>query len=357
MRKLIKKFTSPLQRFRDIVRRELALVLIDAPKINDFDLNNCKKILFIRNDAKLGDSIVSSGVIRKLRKYRPDMQIIVMTTPAMSSLFKNSFSVDEVISLSKRPSYREIKKVCQNLGEIDVVVSLNNDMKMKDIYLLKKLNSQINIGLDQRVRLINKNIRNKVESLHYAKKFNYIAQCLGIEGQEEPYIIPLEEQSLNKIKTYLDNNQIEHFVLINPFGSGSTRKLNKENISQIIKRVREYNNELKIIILSAPDTSLEINEMKISDGENVYHFDQSESIYDAIALVRYAQIVISVDTAIVHIGTGLAKPQISIYKDDVINYQNWGPNSDLAESVFTTKDINQLNLDDITRSLNRITSS
>jgi ADP-heptose:LPS heptosyltransferase len=352
--KLIKRITSPIQRFRDIIRRELGILLLDRQKPKSFDLHHSKSILFIRNDAKLGDAIVSSGVIQKIRQCRPEIRILVMTTPSMSPFFKESFGIDDVIHLSKRPSYGEIRRVCQQLGEVDVAVSLNGDMKMKDIYLHQQLQSKANIGLDPRVKLVSHNISIDIAGRHYAKKFDYIATCLGISGEESPYIVPITAPSLAKVDDFLQTKEIERFVLLNPFGSGSTRKLNKTNIARIIQSVYQYDAALKVLILSAPETHSDIQAMALADNQTVFHFDLSRSIYDAIALAHRAECVISVDTAIVHIASGLRKPQIAIYKDDHINYQHWGPNSGLAQSVFTTKDINQLNIDDIDRSLRQL---
>ncbi|CAH8227357.1 hypothetical protein VAE308_1280080 [Vibrio aestuarianus] len=116
---------SRLQRFRDVVRRQLGVWLFDKKKVTNFDLVNTKSILFIRNDAKLGDAIVSSGVLQKLKKYRPEIKIKVLTTSAMAPLFEEHFCIDQVVHLSKRPSYSEMKDVCEQVGSVDVVCRNN----------------------------------------------------------------------------------------------------------------------------------------------------------------------------------------------------------------------------------------
>ncbi len=337
-----------LQLYRDIIRRQLGLLIFDREKKSDFDLTQTKSLLFIRNDAKLGDAIVSSCVIKKIRKYRPDIKIMVMTTPNMTELFKEGFGIDEVIHLKKRPSYSEIKLVCESLGPIDVAVSLNPDMKMKDIYLHRCLQSKVNIGLDKRVKLVNKNIADQISHVHYAMKFDYIAKELGIDEEQEKYIVPLKQGSLDKVDAFLQDNAIKNYILFNPFGSGSTRKLNKANIQKIIKCIHNKEPSRQVVLLSSPDTRTELNKMNICDNKLVFHFDQSDSIYDAIAIVERADSVITVDTSIVHIATGLGKRQIAIYKDELENFQNWGPNSDLATPVFSAIDnINDINTTEI----------
>ncbi|MDE1335129.1 glycosyltransferase family 9 protein [Vibrio aestuarianus] len=341
---------SRLQRFRDVVRRQLGVWLFDKKKVTNFDLVNTKSILFIRNDAKLGDAIVSSGVLKKLKKYRPEIKIKVLTTSAMAPLFEEHFGVDQVVHLSKRPSYSEMKDVCEQVGSVDVVVSLNLDMKMKDIYLLNKLKSKINIGLDSNLNLINFNVSNDIINMHYADKFNYIATLLGITELAENYIVPLVPSSMEKAQNFLSENNIDKFVLINPFGSGSERKLNKDSVNKIISAIKEWDKSLSVVLLSAPDTRELLDSMSLTTT-SISHFDQSDSIYDAIAIVEKAKLVVSVDTSIVHIASGFNKKQIAIYKQDKVNFSNWHPNSEHANVIIAITDINNFGEEQLKQAL------
>ena len=341
---------SRLQRFRDVVRRQLGVWLFDKKKVTNFDLVNTKSILFIRNDAKLGDAIVSSGVLQKLKKYRPEIKIKVLTTSAMAPLFEEHFCIDQVVHLSKRPSYSEMKDVCEQVGAVDVVVSLNLDMKMKDIYLLNKLKSKINIGLDPDLKLINLNISNDIIKMHYADKFNYIATLLGITEPAENYMVPLVPSSMEKAQLFLNENNINEFVLINPFGSGNERKLNKDSVNKIISAIKEWNMSLSVVLLSSPDTRELLESMSLTDTA-VHHFGQCESIYDAIAIVEKAKLVVSVDTSIVHIASGFNKKQIAIYKQDKVNFSNWHPNSEHANVIIAITDINNFGEEQLKQAL------
>ncbi|MBF4437385.1 lipopolysaccharide heptosyltransferase family protein, partial [Vibrio anguillarum] len=277
---MIRGLISRLQITRDKIRRHLGIILFDSSKVSKLDLENVNSILFIRNDAKLGDAIVSSGVLKKLKKYRPEIKIKVLTTSTMAPLFTEHFGVDQVVHLSKRPSYSEMKEVCTQVGSVDAVVALNLDMKMKDIYLLNKLKSKINIGLDPGLKLINLNISDDIRNMHYADKFNYIATLLGITESAENYIVPLVPSSMEKAQLFLTENNINEFVLINPFGSGNERKLNKDSINKIISAIKNWDKSLSVVLLSAPDTRDLLDAMSLTTT-SIRHFDQSDSIYDA----------------------------------------------------------------------------
>lgn len=347
---------SKLQLFRDIVRRELGLLLLDANKPVPNDIHKSQSILFLRNDAKLGDAIVSSAVIKKIRKYRPDIRIKVLTTESMATLFKEHFGVDEVYIMSKRPSYSEMRTVCREVGDIDIVWTLNRAMKMKDIYFLKHLRSKFNVGIDDKVKLINVNIEQQTSGKHFAHKFDYLSTLLRIDKPQESYMVPLVDDSLAHAKKFLDSREIDKFILFNPFGSGSERKLNETNIRKVIKTLGKIFPDRKVVVLSSPETKVMLDEMNI-DCPNYIHFDQSRSIYDAIAAVNLSKMVVSVDTSIVHIASGLSKQQIAIYSEDNVNFSNWHPNSTLSEVVIAKGRVNSFDLNDFVIRANNLKES
>ncbi|MDE1255395.1 glycosyltransferase family 9 protein [Vibrio aestuarianus] len=231
-----------------------------------------------------------------------------------------------------------------------VVVSLNLDMKMKDIYLLNQLRSKVNIGLDSDLALVNLNISKQIECKHYADKFDYISSLLGIDEPAENYIVPLVPSSMEKAQNFLSENNIDKFVLINPFGSGNERKLNKDSINKIISAIKEWDKSLSVVLLSSPDTRELLESMSLTNTA-VHHFGQSESIYDAIAIVEKAKLEVSVDTSIVHIASGFNKKQIAIYKQDKVNFSNWHPNSEHANVIIAITDINNFGEEQLKQAL------
>ncbi|ENM5855653.1 lipopolysaccharide heptosyltransferase family protein, partial [Vibrio mimicus] len=119
-----------------------------------------------------------------------------------------------------------------------------------------------------------------------------------------------------------------------------------EKINEINDKIVQESS-LSVVLLSSPDTRDLIEKLPISFSERIVHFDESESIYDAIAAVKLAEFIISVDTSIVHIATGLDKKQIAIYSQDVFNFNNWHPCSNLSRIVRTKSNINDYSTKDL----------
>ncbi|WED21987.1 lipopolysaccharide heptosyltransferase family protein [Vibrio sp. JC009] len=355
---------SKLQLLRDIVRRKLGIALFDKEKNNLASMQNesIKRIVFLRWDAKLGDSFVSSSSFNAIRRSAPDCKISVITTPAMSDLFTKHFGVDEVLQLPKRPKYKQLNKLAKDLGEVDLVIALNDNMKMKDIYFLNLVKARHIASTDDRLKLVDIKLGTKTKDLHFSGKFKTALEAVGIQAPSIDYTIPLLPDSQDKVKQFLSKNEIAApFLALNPFGSGHSRKLSTESVQKLIHLVHSSAPELPVVIMSSPDTRKEAEIMSKEGGRNVFHFGESENIFDIIALIESSEYVASVDTATVHIASGLNKPQFCIYNFDLKNFTQWGPNSEIAISVFsrdtTPPSVNYLDWDEVKSKINLLVST
>ena len=92
---------------------------------------------------------------------------------------------------------------------------------------------------------------------------------------------------------------------------------------------------------------------------NVFYYPESKTIYDAIALLSLANWVVSVDTAVVHIASGLNKPLLALYLRN--EFSEWHPNSEYAITCFpeqvSSPDINVLSWKNLLPSLSKLLKS
>ena len=325
-----------MQKGRDVFRRWLGIKLFDASNVEMVVIEQPKDFVFLRWDAKWGDAIVSSFVFPEIRRLYPQARITVVCTPQMASLFRDYYLVDTVIEVKKRMKYRELKALSVRLGAVDVLVHMAEVLKMKDLYFLNKVQAKIIAGVDDKVNLINLKLGQKTKNMHYADKFITLLKTFNINVNSASYQVPKNEQSQENIRDLLAKKKNTDLVVINPYGNGVARKLSVEKSKFIIDEVLSLNSKLNIALLHSPETKLEVvNICNSYQKDNVFYNENSISIFDSIALIEKANIVISVDTAIVHIASGLNKTILAIYNPGDDNYATWHPNTKDAVSIFS----------------------
>ncbi|WMC10334.1 glycosyltransferase family 9 protein [Oceanimonas pelagia] len=300
------------------------------------DLAQVKRVLLVRWDAKIGDSIVSSFFFRELRRFRPDICIDVITAPHMATLYQEHFGVDNVYCCKKRPSYAELKELASEIGAVDLVIHLGKHLKMKDIYFLHCLKASNVMGLDDDLNMVNIKLGEATKGRHFSEKFAYALNLLGISLPDCQYILPEDGERRLLIQGEWPDSSV---IALNPYGSGSSRRLNFDSVSMLVEQIGKYKPAWQVCLMSTPDTKLEVEKWCHELGEErVFTVGCAETIQDAIEIVRLSDAVISVDTAIVHIASGLNKPLLGIYNEDEGNFSEWSPRSSLAVVVFARKD-------------------
>ena len=66
------------------------------------------------------------------------------------------------------------------------------------------------------------------------------------------------------------------------------------------------------------------------------HFPlESPNLYYAAGIINNAQMLISIDTSLIHLAAALNKPIIGLYNNDKINYARYSPYNTISDSVIS----------------------
>lgn len=346
---MIKYVISRLQLARDDIRRWFGLRLFDRLKPVPSVGRPMNNILVVRWDAKWGDAIVSSFFIPELKKKYSEAQVTVLAPANMVDYFSNYLGADRVLALPKRLKYGQLKRMAKELGHLDLTVHLSPRLKMKDLYFFHRLDTDCIAGMDDDVKAINIKLGKQSAGQHYSAIYKGLLVQLEIDLPNDQYLIPRDLDSQERIKYFLAGI-VTPLVIINPYGSGHSRQLTPASIQQLIATINRLKPELTLCILLTPDKREEVAEI-CAQFENVICYKETESIYDSIEIVAQADWVISVDTAIVHIATGLKKSTLALYNPDPDNFSRWHPNNVQALSFYSVKcvtpDVNRLSWPDL----------
>lgn len=338
-----------IQNKRDEWRRLIGQKCFDAPLTTSSPclLSECKRIVLVRWDAKLGDAFVSSFLFRELRKANPELSIAVITTEKLAPLFENTWGVDEVHICRKRAGYLELERLARRIGEADLLIHLSKELKPKDLFFIRRLHPAHVASLDDEPRCVDIKLRQQCAGMHFSDKLAYLLKLCGVDNVDTTYWLPHDEQRREVIATLVPA-RYRHIIAFNPYGAGHARRLDEESICKVIALIKARGNQYGVCLLHSPAQREEVERIvERFRGQGVFLYPESNSIMDVVAQIEMADGVISVDTATVHIASGLGKPLLGLYNPDPENYADWGPNSQNALVIFSTAkrpfDINTLN--------------
>jgi len=318
------------------LRKIIAKFLFDKKERSNKKLNfeNVKSILFLRNDNKIGDMVISTMLFREVKKRYPYIKITVLCGPDNKEIIKHNPYVDEAIELpnsffKKLSVYAYLRK-----KKTDIAVDFFPFRpRPGHMFMLRRINPGYLIGFYKKsYNMYDFSFEEDFFDKHISERYSRVLKLFAITPVSLKYDLYLEKKDEERVSELTEKSGGKFKIVINPFAASVHRTISYDKLKRLIEIIKGYAN-CHIYVL-APD----INAAKLSglSAQNVSIFD-SKSVLESAALIKYCDLVISPDTAIVHVAAAFEKKLVALYLD----YSNqsekidliWAPNYDKAVQI------------------------
>lgn len=341
----MKKYLHAFRAKRDDWRIALSRWRYDRHKPEVERVMGLRRVVFLRWDAKWGDSIIFSLVVPELRKLGHDVSIEVIATPEMAPLFTDHFGVDRVHAIPKRPSGAKIRQLAAELGEVDLLVHFSELAKARDIRLLGSVKARHVASLDDSVALVDVKLGRVTRGMHLEDRYCEFLKRCGVENPEKRYTVPRDSAAEARVASFL-RHRSRPYVVINPFSKGGAKTFSVETTRALIQRIEECEGSHDICLLTAPGCERAVEAIVAGwNEERCFLYPETRSIYDNVALLAAASAQVSSSTATVHIADGLGIPSFVLFP--------YGPGEMAAWHSVNPRSINMMGLpgevDDVNR--------
>jgi ADP-heptose:LPS heptosyltransferase len=314
---------------------------INNKKNKNIHLPAIKRVLFPFVDLGIGDAVCHTGIWDKLKNAGYTVQIIA--EERNRDLFEKLDCVDDVyiIDLNQIDRFEHI--------ETDLVISLYSWMKRKELFnmqIMAKLNYKYSMsfgGWMTNPYNVNISVDNE---FHITLPQQKILDTLSVDSSGIRYSLPFLQEHDDNINDYLSKYRDKEIIVINPFASVGERSLTLDQLETLAVGLAKARNAYIFII----GEKNKLANIKIqNDNISVSIFN---SLWDAIFLVKKADLVISVDTAIVHIACVFRKKMIAIYYTMLLDHNEalqgnkiFAPHGENSRQLIFDKHKNKINVD------------
>ena len=341
LRALNRKRNYMMKKIRYYSKLFIEKIRWDKKKKSTIDFSSVKSILILRNEGKIGDVIVDSGLIKVLAQH--GYQVDILVTPDNYSIMQydkniRSVYVADRISLSdfmnkKNHNVKEDIINQLNKNKYDLIIDpsiINTPIHRPKI--LKEISAKDVIGFNKNtwINHYSKSIPFDYNANHIKKSYDLLLSEFKITGTSVDYEINYSDKIKHDVDNYISllSNEKKN-IIINIFAGNSERCLSLSQAKELDNRLNSIYDNINTIIL---DYKNEIPENEFSYA----HVYNSPSLQHSIALIAKSDIIISPDTSIVHISAAFNKDLIAIYKNDVHNNKLWGPGYKNSIQLFTS---------------------
>ncbi|MCL2888511.1 MAG: hypothetical protein FWF35_04365 [Elusimicrobia bacterium] len=304
--------------FKKLTKR--LMLFLGNPKIKDFDVKDAKSVL-VRSWSGIGDSIVMAAAVRELKKNRPDINVCVVQRSRSRDVFKDNPYIDKVypytfyhfLKLRNKADVYIDARDHMNAGNFLFYRVLNPkkvitgpryskyDVKMTDFSYYKDYKPADNAG---------RHIYDVM--LDYFSGFN-------LKTEKRKYDLYVAEKDLKTALAFWKKGQKR--VLLNI--CGSAKILDAPSVISVINDVQSHFNDLDIVIPYDEKTKEKSLALCGENGIQNARLSYKTTVKELFALVKSADIIISVDTGIVHIASAFDKNMVAFYEKNI--FTNWAP--------------------------------
>ncbi|PHM72725.1 glycosyltransferase family 9 protein [Xenorhabdus kozodoii] len=335
-----------LKKLREINRRKnyflkkvkfnFAKIFIDTWKRSEYNVDCIKKVLFLRDDNKIGDMIVSTSVFRALSEN--GFELHVLSGRSNYCVIENNPYIDKVYFYPD--ATKEIIKLGLTLKKenYDLVIDMGDQLSVIYLLFIRLVNARNILGFNKdKVNIYNKNIKYFQYESHITERYKTLMNNMGIPAFNIQYDIHVPKSIQDKVYDFYVKLPGKSTIVINPFSAEEKRDLSKEQLVGITSHIIESYPSANIILVGK---SNKLNDLSYLNGCIINPFDDFLS---AVEIIKYSDLVISPDTSIVHVAAAYEKNTIALYGNDkhgnFVNNNVWSPGNKNAIQL-TQKKIN-----------------
>ncbi len=261
------------------------------------------KVLLVRFSS-LGDVVLTTGPLEKLRQLRPDFELDFLTSEAGADLLAgNRTELDHCFILNKKPKFSELIKLYKRLPKYDIIIDWQGNLKSQLLRFFSRARFfTIQKHSRQRRAFVKKRkFREKLNKHIVEKYYQVLKKAFDLKDQCLEDLRP--KLFAQKIIFHKENN-LSDFVAIHPYASQKNKIWPYTNT--LIEKLHQR--DLSVVITGQSNSPMEFVESK-----KTLNLTNKTSLRETLAVIKKAKVLISTDSGPMHLGVALKIPTLALF--------------------------------------------
>lgn len=293
------------------------------------------KLLFLRHD-RVGDMIVSTGVMRAIAESHPGLQLDVLASPGNAPVLDGAAYVRNVIVFNKRDTQRYLATAQRLRAErydavIDCMVTAPS---VTTLLLMLAANAPYRIGIAGRGNddAINVAVPPAGGEQLMAIELGALAAAFGVDPGAVDWrpslaVSPADREAAAARWRSTGEGHGQR-VLVNVSAGAAIRQWQVDKFAAVVVHIRRRLPGAIVFITGAPDEWDRVEEVATMSGSTSA---RTPTLADVFALVATADFIFTPETSIVHAASAFHRPAVAIYRRT--ESKRWGLHPEFGENV------------------------
>lgn len=283
------------------------------------------KILIVQTSF-LGDTILSTPVIKEVKNLYPDSEIWMMTTPLSSQLVERNPDVNGVITYDKRGSESGFKGLFRMAAKLramdfDMVYSLHKSYRTSALLFLSRIKRRVSFTVSKLGFLYHERYNRDPKDHDVLRNLSILSGEMDIRKIENPEmkLFPLKSSEIDQ-KLVEDLDNLSEYAVLVPGSAWETKMWDSSEFRQAAEHI--LSKGLNIVLLGSKEDKGVCS--KVAFTEKILDLSGKTSIEEAIYVVSRAKLIVCNDSMSLHMGSALRVPTVVAFCATVPE-QGFGP--------------------------------
>ena len=265
------------------------------------------KILIIRFSS-IGDIVLTTPVVRCLKKQMPDTEIHYLTKERFREITESNPYIDKVHLLKGELSecIKELKR-----EKFDHIVDLHKNIRSLIVRARLKATATSFPKLNFKKWLLVKLKINLLPDIHIVDRYFKAVKKINIINDQQGLDYFLTEEYMQKARGYV-SAFAEKYCAFVIGGTYYTKRYPKEKVVELINTI-----SFPVVLLGGQQEADDAAYIENNAEKKVLNLCNKISLNESAAILQYSDMVISNDTGLMHIASALGKKLVSFWGSNV----------------------------------------
>jgi ADP-heptose:LPS heptosyltransferase len=279
-----------------------------------------RRILFLRPD-RIGDMIVSTGVLRAIASSDPEIQVDVLASPANAPVARGEPFIGRVHVLDRRHPIRALRSMLGVRGvHYDAVVDcMPTAPSVTTLLLMLASGARERIGVAGRGNdaALTIAVAPRADARHIIDHLSALASPFGLDERTADFAPALTlsaEERARASATWQAYGQGRarnpRRFLVNVSAGKAVRYWPNERFVEIMRRAAAQHPNLSMVVIGGPADIDRATAVAAAANASVV---PTKTLREALALIATADAVLSADTGLAHAASALRRPAVVMH--------------------------------------------
>ncbi|WP_047381228.1 glycosyltransferase family 9 protein [Cetobacterium sp. ZWU0022] len=292
------------------------------------------KILIIHT-AFIGDIVLSTPLIKRIKEVYPESKITYVTTPVGASILRNNEDITEIIEYDKRGTHSGFKGLIA-LGRrlryenFNLVLTPHRYLRSSILSWLTRSPKRIGYDTASGAILFTDKVKYDKEKHEVEKLLSFMGEIPKNSREDYPIELYPSKKDTEIINRIWEENGLENedVVAIAPGSKWFTKKWPLEYFNKVIDLLIENNK--KVIVIGGKDEMF----LNVHTSKGVIDLRGKTTLLELAEVLRRVRVVLTNDSSPIHIASAFKNTRIiALFGPTVkeFGFFPWSENSEVLE--------------------------